>query len=257
MENILEFKVWEKDGSSSTTAVNVKKLCLARNCARDIQGARASLDKKRAEGYAVHGNPNICRKSRCLVTNEHVIEVQGPQTSGEVEIVAIIDKGEVLISVGSDHNDRSLGTMWTDALGKVYDSAKSKQMVPAVVAREAWRYEHVRDHWDELNLKSYVTASDVKIPYQDFKLRDLVDLEYHFRSEPGLKDNGVILFGGSAGALATVPPSVYQFQSSLESFHDLIFPPDFHVEVRDPVLNRTINTSYRIMSIEEAGSFSL
>lgn len=258
MENILEFKVWEKDGRFTTTAVSVKKVGLARSCSRDIQGVRAFLDKKRAEGYAAHGNPTICRKSRYLVTNEDVIEVQGPQTSGEVEIAAIMDKGAVLISVGSDHNDRSVGiNIWSDALGRVYDSAKSKQMVPAVVARDAWRYEHVRDHWDDLHLKSYVTVSGARIPYQDFRLRDLVDLEYHFRSEPWIKEDGVVLLGGSTGILPSVPSNVYQFQPSLEGLPGLIFPPDFHFEVHDPVLNRTISHSYRIMAIEEPGSLSL
>ena len=60
------------------------------------------MDALRAEGYLIHGNPNVCAKSRYLLTNEDVIEVQGPQTSGEVEYAAIFDGGEIFISVGSD-----------------------------------------------------------------------------------------------------------------------------------------------------------
>ena len=237
MENIMRFDVYAKDGSVSRRAVSVKQLCFGRNCGRDIEATRKRLDEKRAEGYAVYDNPNICRTSRYLLTNEDVIEVQGSQTSGEVEIVAIVDKSEVLISVGSDHNDRSLGTMWTKALGKVYDTAKSKQMVPAVVAKDAWRYEDVKDHWDKLNLRSYVTVSGRRTPYQNFTLSALVDLEYHFKTNPWLKEDGVVLFGGSGGGLSTVPRNV--------------FPPDFHFEVYDPVLNRTISHSYTIRWLEE------
>jgi len=254
MENIMEFNAYARDGSVSRRAVSVKRLCLGRNSSRDIEATRKSLDERRAEGYAVHSNPNICMKSRYLLTNEDIIEVQGPQTSGEVEIVAIVDKGEVLISVGSDHNDRTLGTMWTEALGKIYDTAKSKQMVPAVVARDAWKYEDVKDHWDRLNLRSYVTVSGGGMPYQNFALSDLVDLEYHFRTNPWLKEDGVVLFGGTSKTLPTVPPNVYQFQPSIKG---LIFPRDFHFEVYDPRLDRKISHSYRIQCLEELGSLSL
>lgn len=254
IRNVIKFKVHAKDSSVSQRSIRVKKLCFARNCSRDIEAQRQMLDKKRAQGYNVHGNPNICVKSRYLLTNEDVIEVQGPQTSGEVEIVAIASEGEVLISVGSDHNDRSLETMWTEALDKIYDTAKSKQMAPAVMAKDAWKYEDILDHWDRLSMRSYVTVSGKKIPYQNFTLSVLVDLEYHFKVNSWLKENGVILFGGSWGALSTVPDDVYKFQSSIKG---LIFPQDFHFEVFDPVLKRSISHSYTVRSLEGPSSISL
>jgi uncharacterized protein DUF2848 len=251
---VLEFNVQEKNGSSFSKSVNVKRLFLGRNTSRNIDGTKASLDSLRSEGYAVHGNPNVCRKSRYLVTNEDSIEVQGPQTSGEAEYAAIFDGGEIFLSVGSDHNDRTLYYLWTQALGKVADSAKSKQMCPAVVARTAWRYEDVKDHWDQLNLKSFVTVNGSKIPYQDFKLSDLVDLEYHLRNNLSLHENGTVLFGGSSAMLPSVSSTVYTGQSSLQG---LIFPGDFGFELVDPVLQRKISHSYKIVSLEEAGSSSL
>jgi len=254
MNNVIGFNVYAKDGEISRRLVSVKKLCFGRNCSRDIETQRQMLDKKRAQGYNVHSNPNICTKSRYLLTSEDVIEVQGPQTSGEVEIVVIADKGEILISVGSDHNDRSIETMWTDALGRIYDTAKSKQMAPAVIAKDAWKYQDLIDHWDKLNLRSYVTVSGSKIPYQNFTLSVLVDFKYHFRENPWLKEDGVVLFGGSWGALPTVPDNIYKFQPSIK---DLVFPQDFHFEVYDPVLDRMIAHSYMIRSLEEPGSLSL
>jgi len=152
-------------------------------------------------------------KSCYLLTNEDTIEVQGPQTSGEVEVVSIANDDEILISVGSDYNDRSLETMWTAALGKIYDTAKSKQMVPAVMAKDAWKYEDVVDHWDRLNMKSYVTVSDKKTPYQNFTLS--VDLEYHFKINPWLKENGTISFGGSWSANNSSYPFHLHFVSVL------------------------------------------
>jgi hypothetical protein len=253
-ENRLEFNIVEKDGSTLTREVSVKRLFLGRNAGRDIEGTRASLDVLRAEGYAVHGNPNLCRKSCYLLTNEDSIEVQGPQTSGEVEYVAIFGGGEIFVSVGSDHNDRTLYYLWTQALGKVADSAKSKQMCPAVVARSAWRYEDVKDHWDELNLKSFVLVNGSKIPYQDFKLADLVDLEYQLRTNPSLREDGTVLFGGSSAMLSAVPSTIYMGQASIEG---LIFPGNFSFELADPKLQRKISHSYSIDSLEEVGSLSL
>ena len=242
MQNIMKFNLRAKEGTVLHKTVNIKQLCLARNCNRDIVSERRNLDKKRAEGYLVHGNPSICRKSRYLLTNEDSIEVQGPDTSGEVEIVAIIDNGEVLISVGSDHNDRSLINLWTKSLGKIFDTAKSKQMCPAVIAKDAWNYEDVVNHWDTLKLKSYVTVSGKRVPFQNFALSDLVRLEHHFQSNSWLRGDGVVLFGGTSDVLPTFP-------------HNLR-PSDFHFEVYDPILDRTISHSYEIRCLEKTDSLA-
>ncbi len=254
LENVLDFNVLSRDGSSENRSVKVERLWFGRHCSRDVEGTRARLDAIRTEGYSVHGNPNLCKKSRYLLTNETAIEVQGPQTSGEVEYVIIVDDGEVLVSVGSDHNDRTLGSLWTEALGKVYDTAKSKQMVPSVVAREAWRYEEIMDHWDQLTLRSNVTVAGLRIVYQDFLLANLMAPQYHFRSSPELRENGNVLFGGSSGTALGVPSDVYQFQSSIKG---LTFSRDFHFEIHDPVLKRKISHGYEIASLEGSGSISL
>lgn len=234
--------------------VGVKRVGCSRNAARDTAGTNAWLDGVRAKGYRVHLAAGVCFRSRYLVTNEATIEVQGPQTSGEVEFVAIAHKGEIYVSVGSDHNDRSLGELWTAMLGKVYDSAKSKQMAPAVVAGDAWHYHDVRGHWDELVLKSTITVSDRRTPYQEFRLAELLDLEYYLNRCSWLREDGSMLFGGSGGILPSVPENVYQGQSSLR---DVVFPCDFHIEMLDPVLGRAIAHSYTVLSLEPAGSLSL
>jgi hypothetical protein len=254
LEKVLDFNVLSRDGSSEKRSVEVERLWFGRHCSRDIEGTKARLDVLRTEGYSVHRNPNLCKKSRYLLTNETAIEVQGPQTSGEVEYVIIVEDGEVLVSVGSDHNDRTLVSLWTEALGKVYDTAKSKQMVPSVVARDAWRYEEIIDHWDQLILRSHVTVAGLRIVYQDFPLANLVDPQYHFRSSPELREDGNVLFGGSSDAAPGVPSGVYQFQGSIK---DLTFAPDFHFEIYDPVLKRKISHGYDIVSLEEPGSISL
>jgi len=251
MNNALEFNVQNRDGSHVARTVNVKKLCLGIGTSRNVEAIRESLRKLSDEGYRIMEPAYICKKSRYLVTNEDVIEVQGPHTYGEVEYVVISDKGETLISVGCDHNDMPLCAMQTEGLGKVYDSPKEKQMVPAVIARDAWKYEEVRDHWDKLNVKNTVVANGMIIPYQDYMLEKLFGPEYHFSNHPWLKDDGVILFGGSSETLPSVPANVCNSMSVASSIRNLVFPSEFRFEIVDPIMNRRIFHSYQVLSLEE------
>ena len=254
MKNTLTLNIMPSQGASHSIDVHVEKIGCSRNASRDIEATNSGLDEIRAKGYLVHPAAGICFRSRYLVTNEDTIEVQGPQTSGEVEFAAVVHQGKIYITAGSDHNDRSLGELWTSMLGKVFDTAKSKQLVPGVIARDAWLYEDVKDHWDEIVLKSYVTVDGQKIPYQEFCLADLLNLEHYLGSCPWLGEDGSILLGGSSSLVPDLPENVFQGQTSLEG---AIFPPDFHFEMVDPILDRSIAHSYSILSLEEPGSLSL
>ena len=254
MNNMLTMHISSARNEPYSIDVDVKKLGCSRHAGRNVESTNEFLDEIRAKGYKIHPAAGICFRSRYLITNEQAIEVQGPQTSGEVEFVAAVHQGDVFVSVGSDHNDRSLEELSTSMLGKVWDTAKSKQMVPAVVAREAWPYADVQAHWDDIVLKSYVTASRQRVSYQEFRLGDLCDLEHYLGRCSWLREDGSILLGGSGSILPSVPQHVYQGQSSLQ---DVTFPHDFHFEMFDPVLVRTIAHSYTVLSLEAPGSLSL
>jgi hypothetical protein len=254
MQNTLTLDITPAQGAAHSIDVEVGKIGCSRNAARDIEATKAGLEKIRAKGYQMHPPAGVCFRSRYLITNEDTIEVQGAQTSGEVEFVAVRHQGQIYISVGSDHNDRSVEDMWTAMLGKVYDSAKLKQLAPSVVAREAWPYEDIKDHWDEIILRSYVTANGQKIPYQEFPLSNLLDLEYYLDHCPWLGEDGSFLLGGSSDLVDELPKDLYQGQSTMEG---VVFPPDFHCQMIDPVLDRNIAHSYAILALDEPGSLSL
>lgn len=254
MNNILSLHIHPQNGDSYPIEVDVKRIGCSRNASRDVEAAEKYLEEFRTKGYKVHEAAGVCFRSRYLLTNEDTIEVQGAQTSGEVEFVAIRHKGNIYISTGSDHNDRSLENLQTEMLGKVFDSAKLKQMVPAVVAKDAWRYDDIKDHWDEIVLKSFVTVSNQKTLYQEFKLSNLLDLEYYIARDTWLAEDGSVLLGGSSGGSSAVPENIYQGQSTLDG---VVFPTDFHFEMFDPVLDRTLSHGYDILSLEQPGSFSL
>ena len=254
MENRLTMRILPNTGRPYEYRMNVRRICCSRNADRNVSATESELDKLRKQGWQVHGAAAFALRSRYLLTNERGVEVQGVHTSGEVEFAAIAGKDTLYVSVASDHNDRSLTELWAPNLGKVHDTAKAKQMVPAVVAEEAWPYDDVREHWDDLVLRSSVTHRGQRVPYQEFRLAQLVDLEHYLREYPWLKEEGSVLLGGSSGILANLPKEVYQGQST---FEDTVFPPDFHFEIHDPVLKRSISHSYEISALEPPGSLSL
>jgi len=254
MKNNLPLQIYPVGNESYSINIEVKKLGCSRHAARDIDSTNRLLDEIRGTGYQIHPAAGICLKSRYLITGEEEIEVQGSQTSGEVEFVVIADKGEIYISVGSDHNDRTLEKLWTSMLGKIFDTAKSKQMVPTVVASEAWLYDDIKGHWNTLVLKSFITESGREIAYQEFGLEELLDPDYYLDQYSWLKEDGSILLSGSGDVLPSVPPHIYQGQSTLR---EVTFPSDFHIEIYDPVLERSISHTYTVSSLEKEGALSL
>src|SRR5262249_12098230 len=122
-------------------------------------------------------------------TTDDEIEVQGARTSGEVEFVVVLHGDELLISVGSDHCDRTVETIWQD---------KPKQMCPKIVAPRAWRYADVRPHWDQLQLRSWVTKDGRRRLYQEFAAASQCTVEELFESDPGIRAPGLVMLGGTA-----------------------------------------------------------
>ena len=216
MKNIVSLQVHPRQGEAFPIEVEVRRIGFSRNAARDIEATKAGIAETHAKGYSMHPHAGICFRSRYLLTSEAAIEVQGAQTSGEVEFVAIRHAGDFYISVGSDHNDRSLCEMTTTMLGKVYDTAKMKQLAPAAVACTAWLYEEVKDHWDDIVLRSYVTVDGKRIMLQEFPLSNLLNLNYYLDECSWFAEDGSVLFGGSSSLAAGVPDHVYQGQETMD-----------------------------------------
>lgn len=254
MTNNLPMHVHPLNAKDYEINVNVSKIGCSRNADRDIQATQKSIDGIRKAGSKMHGPAGICFKSRYLLTNENAIEVQGPHTSGEIEFVVFTHSEKLYVTVGSDHNDRSLDPMWTELLGRIKDTAKSKQMVPAVTASEAWLYDDVKDHWDEIILKSRISVSGKPVDYQQFALINLLNMDYYKDNESWILKDGSVLLGGSGPMLSSVPNNIFKGQDDLKN---ITFPIDFHIEISDPVLGRTISHKYDVLSLEALDSFSL
>src|SRR5690625_389154 len=93
------------------------------------------------------------------------IQVVGPNSSGEAEVLLMRHNNEYLISLASDHTDRKL---------EAYSVALTKQVCPKPVARQAWRFEDVKSHWDQLLLRAWIIENKEQSVYQDAPLSSLL-----------------------------------------------------------------------------------
>ncbi len=203
--------------------MTVAKVAIAGYTGRDTEAVARYIAKLEEEGIeAPKSTPTVFSCGADRVVSHDVIDVTGDQTCGEIEFVLLVTSEGLHVTVGSDHTDRALERQ---------SITLSKQVVPKVVARTAWRFEDIVDHWDELILRSWV--GDDRRPYQqtgvDFFLRpeaiaELID------PEPG-----TVIFGGTVSSIAG----------------GFDFDPFFAGSLIDPVLDRAITFTYRSRSMEE------
>ena len=90
-----------------------------------------------------------------LIAQTPSIDIAGSNTSGEAEIVVVVDGDEAFVTLGSDHTDRIL---------EAVDIVASKGVCPKPVAMSGWSAAEVGDRWDDLVLRSRI---DGDVLYQD------------------------------------------------------------------------------------------
>lgn len=161
------------------------------------------------------------------VTCANSIEVSGRDTSGEVEfVIAFQGDGQLLVGVGSDHTDRQLESI---------NVSQSKQICEKPIAPHFWDYADVKDHWDELVLRSYIYVDGEKVLYQEGEVTAMLHpealIEKHLTSRYPL-GKGDIMMCGTLAAIGGIR------ESDLFSF-----------ELHDPVHSRVISHDYSIKSL--------
>jgi len=158
--------------------------------------------------------PIFYRVASLLLTNSTEIQVSGPESSGEVEFVLISKPDGLWVTVGSDHTDRKAETIGVSL---------SKQLCEKPVAKDAWRYDEVKPHWEKLVLRSW---ADGKL-YQEGPVTAMRSPEDLLGRYP-LKA-GWAMFCGTLAAKGGIHPA-----------------RKFSMELEDPVLKRKLAHEYRI-----------
>ena len=90
-----------------------------------------------------------------LISQEPSITVAGPDSSGEAELVLVVDGDEAFVTLGSDHTDRVLESV---------DIVASKGVCPKPVATSGWPAAALSGRWEDLTLSSRI---DGGVVYQD------------------------------------------------------------------------------------------
>ena len=158
-----------------------------------------------------------------LISQAPSITVAGSESSGEAEIVVVVDGDEVFVTVGSDHTDRAL---------EAVDIVASKGVCPKPVARSAWTAAAVGDRWEDLRLSSRIDGGAV---YQDGSAAaNVPPLELVAAIEWGDRRPGCfVAFTGTVPVIGDIRPS-----------------SSFHAELSGPGL-QPVGLSYRVEEVPE------
>ena len=208
---------------------NINRLILGGWTGRDADAVETHIVELEELGVARPKSvPTFFRMSRDRITTGKVIEVSGPDTSGEVEFVIVNSpKNGLLLGVGSDHTDRKLETV---------SVCQSKQICEKVIAPVFWNFEEVHGHWDSLILRSFIYEGGKRITYQEGSVDSmlhvdtlLADYKVYSGSSFGMSD---VIMGGTISAIGGIRSS-----------------SRFEFEIEDPILGRKISHHYKITTL--------
>jgi hypothetical protein len=221
----LSFHVVECAGQSRAERVEVSRLTIAGWAGRD----QAAIEQHIAE-LAELGvkrpstTPCFYRLGAELLTQAEQIDVVGVKSSGEAECVLLQTPAGLLVTIGSDHTDREV---------EAYGVTVSKQVCPKPLARDAWRFDDVAGHWDQLEMRAYAVANGERRVYQQGSVASLLPAAELLARAP--LDAGAAMF---CGTLAV--------QGGIVGMAD---GDALELELHDPVLNRTLRHAYRVRAL--------
>jgi hypothetical protein len=218
----LQFNRIAKD-RSDRVGVEIDSLIIAGWAGRDAAAIEHHIEELAALGVPRPSTtPLYYRVADQTVTQASRLVVLGPDSSGEVEPVVVAMADGLWVGIGSDHTDRK-----AEASG----IALSKQLCGKPVGTQLWSYADVEGHWDQLSIRSWATINGERALYQDSSVsslrtpRDLIQRQNGTDALPA----GTLMFCGTPGAIGGIRPATR-----------------FEMELRDPVLNRSLTHSYDI-----------
>jgi hypothetical protein len=191
---------------------------------RDRRSLQAHIDELVRLGVpAPQRLPIYMNFSPYLLTTDDEITVIGEKTSGEVEYVLLCAGDEIWVSVGSDHTDRDVETKSIPG---------SKQMYAKCLAPECWPYADVKEQWDSLVLRCWVTKGSERSLYQEAPLSEILDPREMLEKMPreGMDPK----------------PMFALFSGTIPTKSGLVFGDGYDFELEDPVLHRSIRHGYKV-----------
>jgi hypothetical protein len=223
----LYFKLVQAD-QTETVETDITTCIVAGWAGRDLEAIEHHIQELAELGVPrPSAVPLYYRIASNQLTQEAEVEVVGDGSSGEAEVFIFSHRGQTLISLASDHTDRKL---------EAHSVALSKQLCVKPVARDAWAYDDVAGHWDELVLRSWIEENGKTVMYQEgalAQLRHPLDLiQRHFGQEIIPEHSGMTC--GTVAAIGGIRSA-----------------PSFTMELFDPRRERSIKHAYTLKILPE------
>lgn len=224
----LRLEVEAISGGTAERVFDVTRMYNFGSATRDAGDAVAHQEEVAAAGVKIAFDipaPRTYPIAPHNVLTEGELGVHNDETSGEVEIVLLVDNDDLFVGVGSDHTDRALertSIVW------------SKQAYPNVLAPRVWPFADIRDHWDELVLRSWVDGR----PYQD------VSTSVFFHPDDMLQK--------LADRVRELPSTYLLFCGTFVSVDKALgFGGTWRFEMEDPTLSRVLRHEYVVTNLLE------
>jgi hypothetical protein len=223
MQNIIRLNIHRREQQVEQIDFGVRRMFNAGWAGSDPEAVQHHIDELAELGVPAPKHvPTLFALGNFLLTTSESIQVHGEETSGEVEYVLLWHKGELLVTVGSDHSDRKL---------EVHSIPKAKNMCLNVMAKDVWPYEEVEEHFADLELSCSVTRRDQTLPYQQGRCSALLQPSYWIDDvlgrAGGLTD-GLVFFSGTIGTV-----------------QGLVVGERYEFSMQDPMLHRTLSHRYK------------
>lgn len=215
----LEFSL--PDGTSSVhRQVAIDTLIIAGWAGRDQAAVEHHIAELAALGVRrPSSTPCFYRLAPALLSQHDTIDVVGTASSGEAECVLVQSHDGLLVTIGSDHTDREV---------EAYGVTVSKQVCAKPLARSAWYFADVADHWDRLELRSWVTVNGARRLYQEGTVASLLSPQELMAR---LGDDGL-------------PAGAAMFCGTLAAIGGVTGGDVFDIALHNPVLGRTLTHRY-------------
>jgi len=160
-----------------------------------------------------------------LLVQQDAMTVVHGGTSGEAEIALVVDGPRTYVTLASDHTDRVVETR---------DIGLSKALCQKVLASQAWLLDDLIGHWDQLELRSWLTEDGGRTLYQDGLAATLLPpAELLDRIPFAWRPETFVFLTGTLPAIGGIRPG-----------------ESFAAELRDPVSGDAINLQYCVRVLD-------
>ena len=215
----------DANGGTRPVSVDVREVILAGYTGRDRARVMQHIAELERNGVPPPASvPVSFVVPASLLTTDGSIRVTAERTSGEAEFVVFSTQEGRFIGVGSDHTDRDLEQV---------DIDRSKAVCSKPLSRDVWWERDLREHWDDLELRSWSVEDGQRHVYQEGRLGEFLALDAlaDELARMGLPErSGRVLFSG------TLPLKNGRFR----------YADRFEAELHDPRRKRSLRVAYDV-----------